>query len=311
VTLVELLVSLTILLVIIAAALSLYDASWDSFQQGETAATQQQGLRIAFDRIGFDLQMAGFNYNPDDDSSRPDEQIEAAYDTAIVLRADFDSAVEPSLAGGAFETVSTGNDEIVAYVLAKPEESNPDSLIFEADLAQVPRDGVVETLAIPGVALVHDDPPYTLYRITFSADEGLWGSPSFVVREILAENIGSMSFRYFDPAGAQLNPTFDLDSTSDDIGGGETASLDRSRIHRIEVELFGLARDPDPGWFDRSDPNPGTQPFHKFRIASNITPRNMRIVYPDPSGASGGSSGGTTTTGGSGGTGSVGGFGSP
>ena len=82
-TLVELLVALAIMLVAISGALSLYDATWDSFKQGENAAEAQQGVRLAFDKIAVDLQMAGFNHNPDGEPSRPDEQIEAAYDTAI------------------------------------------------------------------------------------------------------------------------------------------------------------------------------------------------------------------------------------
>jgi Tfp pilus assembly protein PilW len=127
-TLVELIVSFAVLLVAMAMALAVYDATWDSFKKGETAAEQQQSVRIAVDRIGTDLQMTGFNYNPDGDLNRPDEQIEAAYDTAVVVRADFDAsdagqstAPEAALAGGAFETVSTGNDEIVVYALAKPD----------------------------------------------------------------------------------------------------------------------------------------------------------------------------------------------
>ena len=89
-TLVELLVAMTVLLIVVACALAMYDATVASFKKSEKAAEQQQGTRIAFDRISADLQMAGFNFNPDGDPSRPDEQIEAAYDTAIVLRADFD-----------------------------------------------------------------------------------------------------------------------------------------------------------------------------------------------------------------------------
>jgi len=281
-TLVELLVAMAVLLVTMAGALTLYDASWKSFKQGENAAEQQQGLRIAFDKISLDLQMAGFNFNPDGHTSRPDEQIEAAYDTAVVIRADFDGELELTLAGDAYEVVSTGNDEVVAYVLAKPDGLNLDTLSFEADLEEPQRDGEVETVDIDTVSLVQDDPPYTLYRITLNTDTGVWGSSEFLKHEVLAENIGSMTFRYYDSAGAQINTTFDLDSTAEDIGGAETAATDRARIDRIEVELLCLSRDPRPAWVDVTDSNPATRIFHKFRLASNIHPRNLGLVgIPD------------------------------
>jgi prepilin-type N-terminal cleavage/methylation domain-containing protein len=278
ITLPELLVALAIMLIAVAGALTLYDATWKSFRQGENAAEQQQGLRIAFEKIGLDLQMAGFNFNPDGHSSRPDEQLEAAYDTAIVVRGDFDGELEASLAGDAFEVVSTGNDEVVAYVLAKSDRSSTGSLSFEADLEEVPRDGEVELVTVPNVALVHDDPPYTLYRVRF----GAWGGSDFVEREILADNIGSMTFRYYDAAGSQINSTFNLTTTADDIGGAESAASDRSRIARIEVDLLGLARHPRRDWVDVGDPDPKTKRYRKFRLASNIRPRNLGlVVVPD------------------------------
>jgi hypothetical protein len=136
------------------------------------------------------------------------------------------------------------------------------------------RDGDTEWVDIDNVALVQDDPPYTLYRITFNGHD-TWNSESFFNRQVLAENIGSMTFRYYDAAGTQLN-TFDLIGASDDIGGDDTDALmsERARIERVEVDLVGLARDPDPAWVDRTDFNPGTRPFHKFQLASSIRPRN-------------------------------------
>jgi prepilin-type N-terminal cleavage/methylation domain-containing protein len=284
-TLLELLISLSLLLIAVAVALALYDAIWDSFKKGENAAEQQQGVRIAVSKIGADLQMAGFNHNPDGDTSRPDEQIESAYDTAIVIRADFDAGdvalsttPEAVLVGGSFETVSTGNDEIVIYALAKPDASSPDTLTFEADVKDEPRDGGVETVQVPKVALVHDDPPYTLYRMTLSNDTSDWGVDDFIVREELAENIGSMRFRYFGATGNQLNAAFDLTTTADDIGGAEGNAVERSKIRRIEFELTGVTLDPQPGWVDQSDPDPNTKQFHKFALTSDVRPRNLGLV---------------------------------
>jgi len=282
VTLPELLVAMAVMLIAVAGALTLYDSSWKSFKQGENASEQQQGLRIAFEKIGMDLQMAGFNFNPDGHLSRPDEQIEAAYDTAVVIRADFDGAFESTLAGDAFEVVSTGNDEVVAYVLAKPGGTSPHTLTFEADLEQAQRNGEVETVSVGAVALVQDDPPYTLYRITCSTDVGLWGSSSFFNRQVLAENVGSMTFRYYDAAGVQINSGFDLSSTSEDIGGSESAVAARASIARIEVDLLGLSQDPRAGWVDATDANPETRQFHKFRLTSNVVPRNLGLAgVPD------------------------------
>lgn len=268
----------TILLVALAGSLALYDATGDSFKQGERAAELQQGLRIALETIGTDLRMAGFNVNPDGDPSRPDEQIEAAYGTAIVIRTDFDGALEPALAGGAFESVSTGNDEVVAYVLAKPDGSSADTLIFEADLQNVPRDGEVETVSVGQVALVHDRMPHTLYRVTFSNDTSLWGTQDFAVRQVLAENIGWMRFRYYDALGALILPPPEFGVPDDDLGGSEIGAPQRRRIRRIEVELRGLALDSDPSWSDQADANPQTQRFHKFTLTSTILPRNLGLA---------------------------------
>jgi hypothetical protein len=298
-TLVELMVSMSVLLIAVALVLTVYDAIWRSFEKGENAAEQQQNVRIVMERMGQDLQMAGFNYNPDGDPNRPDEQFEAAYDTAVVMRADLDAAdvvkstnPETALAGGAFETVSTGNDEIVVYVLAKADGSSTDTLTFEADVKDEPRDAGLETVQIPNVALVHDDPPYTLYRITLSNDTASWGTPDFLVRDVLAYNIGALSFRYHDGAGSPVNSTFDLTSTADDIGGAETRLDDRSRIRSVEFELIGLARDPQPDWVDPADPNPATRSFHKFHLASNIRPRNLGVVGLRDNHFGGGSLGG-------------------
>jgi hypothetical protein len=178
--------------------------------------------------------------------------------------------------------VSTGNDEVVAYVLAKPGGPNPHTLTFEADLEEAQRDADVETVQVDAVSLVQDDPPYTLYRITFNTDVEFWGSSTFFKREVLAENVGAMTFRYYDAAGAQINSTFDLDSTSEDIGGSESAVAARAGIARIEIELLGLSLDPRAGWVDVKDPNPDTRPFHKFRLTSNVVPRNLGLVgVPD------------------------------
>jgi hypothetical protein len=274
---IEVLVAVAVLAIAVVIALVLYDAARKSFKKGENVTEQQQAIRIAFDKLNADLRMAGYNTNPDGATNRPDEQIEAAYDTAVVLRADLDDAEEPSLAGGAFQTVSTGNDEIIAYVLAKPDGSSPDTLSFDADVRDVPRTGTVVTVNIPHVALVQNDPPYTLYRITLNSDSSKWGTSDFLVRTPLVENVRSMTFRYLNLNDAQINSTFDLAATTDDIGGSEATAnkAERTSIRRITIDLVGLTRDPDLGWEDRADTNPATRAYRKFQLSGDVTPRNL------------------------------------
>ena len=286
-TLVEVLVAVAILAIAILIALLLYDAGRKSFKTGENVTEQQQAVRIAFDRLNADLRMAGYNTNPDGALTRPDEQIEAAFDTALVLRADFDAedatlAATPEVAlatGGAFTSVSTGNDEIVVYALGKPGWTGGQTLTFSADVQQSPRDGVVETVNIPNVALIQDDPPYTLYRITLNNSTATWGTPAFIVRTPLVENVRSLTFQYFGQTGGQINSTFDLTSTADDIGGAETVAALQTRggIRRINVSLEGLTRDPDLQWVDTADTDPDTRRYRKFELSGDVTPRNLGL----------------------------------
>jgi prepilin-type N-terminal cleavage/methylation domain-containing protein len=286
-SMVEVLVALAVLVVAATIALLIYEASRKSFKRGENVSEQQQAVRIAFDRLTSDLRMAGFNYNPDGAGNRPDEQIEAAFDTAVVVRADYDAedatlstTPESTLDGSAFLTVSTGNDEIVVYALAKPDGSSTDTLTFSADVAEAQRDGDVETINVPNVALVHDDPPYTLYRITLDNDGSLLNTNGFFTRTPLVENVQSMNFRYYSQVGNQVNSTFDLGTIADDIGGAEDASdvATRASIRRIGIEVVGLTRDPDLEWVDVNDTNPNTRRYQKFPLNGDVTPRNLGMV---------------------------------
>jgi hypothetical protein len=290
-TLIEMLLAMAILLFAVTATLIVYDESWRFFKKGRNVVEQQQGVRIGFDHLVQDLRMAGFNHNPDGDPARPDEQIEAAFDTAIVIRADFDArdatrrdTPELSLAGGSFDAVSTGNDEIVVYALAKPDGPNRDSILLDVDVADMPRDGITETVTVGGLALVHDNPPYNLYRITLSGDSTALQGSRAGVRTLVTENVLSMSFRYYDSTGRQVNDSFNLATVADDIGGLDTAmaAARRSSIRRIEIDLVGLTRDPDPTWLDPQDTNPATRAFRKFRLRGEVTPRNLGLTgVPD------------------------------
>ena len=67
-------------------ALMVYDASRKSFKKAENLAEQQQGTRIAYDKLISDLRLAGFNYNPDGDKLRPDAQFHPAQPTLLARR---------------------------------------------------------------------------------------------------------------------------------------------------------------------------------------------------------------------------------
>jgi len=277
-SMIETLMSLFVLVFASVASLTIYEEMWSTFKNGENAAEQQQSVRMAFDKLALDLQLSGYNYDPDG-VGRPDEPIEAAFDTAIVLRADFDATNESALAGDAYDTVSVGNDEIVVYALAKEDGSSGDTLTFSADLEESQRDGAVESVSIPNLALVQDDPPYTLFRITLNPDVATWGTSAFFVRTPLAQNVYSLSFRYLDTTGTQVNSTFNLSQTSDDIGGGETTAtkLQRTRIRRVELDFVGLTRDPTRGWVDPTDSDPDTRAYRKFQLSANIVRRNFGL----------------------------------
>jgi prepilin-type N-terminal cleavage/methylation domain-containing protein len=271
-SLVELLVAVTILALATLVALQVYDDARRSYEQGDNLVEQQQAVRVSVDRLTSALRMAGFNTNPDGNPERPDEQIEAALATAVVVRADYDyhdpvESVDPEevLAGpsSAFLTVSTGNDEIRAFVLAKAGRSGPDTLDFQADVGQLYRDGIVEDVAIDNVALVQDDPPYTLYRITLDDAAAPVATP-------LIDNVRSMRFRYFDKAGNEVVPA----------GGADTPALvaRRAAIRRIGVDIEVMTHDPDRDYVDPSDPDPDTRAFRKFRRTEDISPRNLGMV---------------------------------
>src|SRR5262245_44883300 len=139
-SLIEMLIASAIFAIVAAVAFTFSTSAQKPYKAGENAPEQQQATRIAFDRMLADIRLAGFNTNPDGDASRVDEQVEGAWDTALTIRADFDFedsvlrlTPETTLKGSVYNLVSTGNDEIVTYVLAKPGPAGPASLTLRAD----------------------------------------------------------------------------------------------------------------------------------------------------------------------------------
>jgi hypothetical protein len=274
---VELLVSITILALATTVALVIYDQARLAFKQGENVTEQQQVVRIAMSIISNDVRMAGYNSNPDGNNARPDEQIEYASSTAITLRADFDAddpvdvdIPEQTLggAGAAFLAVSTGNDEIVSYVLAKEDGSSGDTLEFGADVGDLRRDGTIESVAIGRVDLTQLDPPYTLYKLVLENDPSGCCGDSFARRIPIVDNVRSLRFRYWDRAGVEITTLPEGEET-------DAARAARGSIRRVGIEIEALTRDSDPHWYDANDPDPETQRFRKFRLEEEVAPPNL------------------------------------
>ncbi len=271
-TLIEALVATAILAVVILAVLGVYEAARGAFKKGENAANQQESVRIAFDRITADLRMLGYNVNPDG-VARPDEQLEVGLAHAIIFRGDFDSEdlskkndVEGAFAGGAFDTISTGNDEVVGYVLEKPDGTGPDTITFQADVDDSPRDGNVATVTVNNVVLNPTSPPYTLYKISLSNNVGLCCGGNFIVRTPVAENIRNLTFGYYDPTGSVTAPGSDEAATT---------VAARNAITKFNVSLIGMTADSDMNYNDTSDPAART--YRKFELTGDVVPRNMRM----------------------------------
>jgi type II secretory pathway pseudopilin PulG len=269
-------VAIAIFAIVSAIAMTLYQQLQKNFKQGENLVAQQQNTRVAFDRMISDLRMAGFNYNPDGDTGRPDEQIEGMWSNAITVRGDYDyetadaNTPESTLGGSTatFDLVSTGNDEIVTYALAKPSGTGGTTLQFQADVGSVPRDGTVDTVNVNNVFLDMNSPPYTLYRIVLTSS----GQPD---RQPIADNIRSLAFTYYDAVGNVLTT----------MAGGMDTQADkdqRKRIARIGVNVVGMTQDPDLAYFDAGDTNPLSTHHRKFELSSDVAPRNLGFVgIPD------------------------------
>jgi len=282
-SLIEMLLASAIFAIVAAVVFIFYTAAQKSYKAGGNFSDQQQATRVAFDRMIADLRLAGYNTNPDGDAARVDEQVEGAWDTAVTVRADYDFedptarvTPESSLPGTVYNVVPTGNDEIVTYVLAKPGPVGPDTLTLHLDTDR-PRTRTVKTVTIPNVALVQNDPPYTLYRVTLADVNGAYPSSpqasSAFVFEPVADNIRSMQLQYWPDGGTMLGPNTPA-SAGDDIGGDDAQSVNRSKIRRITVNLVGMTPDEDLDYTDASDATATTH-YRKLDLASDVNAENL------------------------------------
>jgi prepilin-type N-terminal cleavage/methylation domain-containing protein len=309
-SLTEVLVAVAIFAIIFIAALLIYDRSNQVFRAGMEASDVQQTTRVAFDTLISDLRMTGFDFDRDGDPltseggvtqyQQPDEQFEYIGRSAITIRANFDyesraadgNGREPDLESPQFPVVTTGNHEIVTYVLRSADSSkNVDKIEFFADVS-VPRSaypgGSAETqVTIPDVDLSNENPPYTLYRVILDKDDA---TPIF---QPLANNIRSLTFTYFEDTTGQVPLTNIAGTTAlaqDDIdtlvgGAGQydpenaNATLPgrilRSKVRSLRVDLIGMNERPDRNYTDPYEELPAVQNYRKYNLASVIAPRNL------------------------------------
>ncbi|MGK2858375.1 MAG: prepilin-type N-terminal cleavage/methylation domain-containing protein [Thermoanaerobaculia bacterium] len=243
------------------------------------------------------VQAGGIEYE------QPDEQVEYAGATAIVVRGNYDYETDPARENGReyiaakgssglerpqFPVVTTGNDEIVGYALRSTVAAdNVDSITFFADIndggaarrVSFPGGSSERLVTIPNVDLSNANPPYNLVRFSFAADGSVVATP-------IAENIRSLEFTYFeDTAGLQaLRDNQVPPALAPNIGGvgqynpaAPTAQIDgrliRGKIRSIGLGLVGMNSTPDPNFTDVADavaPN-----FRKYELSSVVVPRNM------------------------------------
>lgn len=232
---------------------------------------------------------------------QPDEQIEYAGPAVVGVRANFDydleiggsciTAGDPCQNGretnyesADFPLVTTGNDEIVIYALRPVNDpGNLPQLTFYADMSMPrsvnPGSGTEEDAV--DLPRVYDpctggcnNPPYTLYRITFEDEDGV----NFVETPV-AENIRSMNIRYFrDAAGTDEIAVADLPGGAGQWDGDDPyATIDerdlRADIRSMRINLVGMNPQPDGAY---TDPTDTVAPQHrKYQLETLIVPRNI------------------------------------
>jgi prepilin-type N-terminal cleavage/methylation domain-containing protein len=277
-TLMEVLVAMLIFTVVFLAALGLYQVANRAYLRTDAATIQQQNVRFAMDRLAETVRDAGANYNTLGSLTLPDEQIEGAWDAAIFVRGDYDNSRETALESTTYPIVTTGNDEIVGYVLRKPggDVNNPVSLTMNMDFS-APRDATMSggtitneetaTVKVATSTLAGEtDPPYQLARVTFDSS----GTPQY---EVVAENIFRLSFSYFDKTGAAAIPT---------VGGADAQRADRAAVRQIDVNMIGMSSRPDPGYVDTNTYSPvegaSTKNLRKLSLTQHIVPPNLGLI---------------------------------
>jgi hypothetical protein len=278
-TLPEALIAITVFAIVFISALTLYSVASSTYLRTDSAVIQQQNIRFTMDKMSETLRDAGAGHNMLGSRRLADEQIEGTWESAVFVRGDFDGMRETALEDAAgFPIVTTGNDEIVGFVVRKaklrPTDPDPNtiSLTIRADLTGTggKRDAVFtdnDTIAGEETATVmvaastlaeQTAPPYQLVRVTFAAN----GTPQY---EVVAENINKLSFTYGTLDAAVLP------------NGGDNGDLraERASIRRIGVRLVGMTDRTDLAYTKNAGAGTG---FRTFPLETTILPANLGIV---------------------------------
>ena len=313
-TLTEVLVATAIFAIIFVAALLIYDRSNQIFRQSVESGDTQQTTRAAFDRLTADLRMMGFDFDRDgipttgNREQQQDEQLEYIDDHALTIRGNFDHSIDADddfgreedyePAGGEFPVVTTGNDEIVTYVLRSDNGANTDSITFYADTRK-PRatyDGGSDEqlVTIPNVNLCTagcDEPPYTLYRVTLK-DEDLT-TPATADKfnfTPVANDIRSLEFEYFSDAtaapGKKITPNGGAGQytvSASPTAAALAARTVRENVKAVRVRIVGMTAAPvsgeyeDPVEMSLASPLDAAKRYRQYPLEAVIQPRNIGI----------------------------------
>lgn len=265
-TLIEALVAITVFAVVFIAALTLYSVASNAYLRTDSAVIQQQNIRFTMDRMSETLNAAGAGHNMLGARNLADEQVEGFWESAVFVRGDFDGLREGTLENAAFPIVTTGNDEIVGFVLLKngagtvPIQLKMDltgsgrDAIFTSNTAITGEETVTVNVAATTVA-TQIDPPYQLARVTFVGN-----APRY---EIIADNINQLQFSYLPETGT--TPVAGIGS------GADTERDERALIRKISVKLIGQT--------DRPDLSLKTATGNRtFTLEQTILPPNLGII---------------------------------
>ena len=271
-TLIETLVAIIVFTVVFLTALMLYQNASRAYLRTDAAVIQQQNMRFTMDRVSDALRDAGAGHNMLGARNLADEQIEGAWESAVFIRGDYDGKREDGSDGGTdlknatFPIVTTGNDEIVGFVLRK-EGANSYPITLRMDLTGTGRDAIYTndtsitgeesvTVDVAATTLAEQtNPPYDLAKVTFNAA----GQP---VYEVIASNIRQLQFGYLPATGTTAVAAY---------GGANTERDERKTIRKIDVSLQGMS---DRGDFDLNK-NGG---FRYFTLRQTILAVNLGVV---------------------------------
>ncbi|MEW5800494.1 MAG: prepilin-type N-terminal cleavage/methylation domain-containing protein [bacterium] len=274
-TLIELIISLALSSIVIAAAINFFSNMDKSFQAQAQVGTAQQNGRVALEYLARSIQNAGYNVVRG-------RRFLCASDRYLttVFDEDGDGTIQ--------------NTEVITYCISKKGASATENLqIF----AYFDRDGDGEVEADEGadctIGLALSGPVYSLYQaIPNLTDENS-------AKEEIASDIENLIIRYYDqdnkplpvtrqdpddPNSPRIAPTPPYDFSS--------APQELNAIRRIEMELMVRSDRPLPGYaaggtypdgtaatYDESgEPRTGVSYqegyyHHTFRI--NVSPRNL------------------------------------